>query len=310
MALTSSSQNLKMKTELLQHCNVCDGTTLEVVDAECNIARCQACGYIFDNPRPTLDELIDFYSRPSQYDSWLNEIFVRDRLWKRRLDCLRSTRKAGSLLDVGTGIGQFLALARNFYTSVSGTEVSSVAVQIAKEKYNLDLYQGTIETLRGQVFDNITLFHVLEHVSDPKSVLKTCHSLLSQGGILVVAVPNEVTSLRASLKRILARAGLRKQRQVGKFGLPRTSLEPHSVEVHLSHFTPKVLHRLLRATGFSILENTLDPYYVLTGRAKLQADIYYYTCLALLRTFRVNLYDTMLVIARKVDVLPDQMNGH
>lgn len=295
-----------MKTEFVQRCNVCDGTTLEVIDADCNITRCQVCGYIFDSPRPTLEELVNFYSRPSQYDSWLAETEARDRLWKRRLSKLQSTRKAGSLLDVGTGTGQFLALAREFYTSVSGTEVSTTALRIAKQKYNLDLCQGTIETLQDQVFDNITLFHVLEHVPDPKSVLKTCHSLLSPEGILVIGVPNEVTSLRASVKRMLARAGLRKQREVGQFGLPRISLEPDSVEVHLSHFTPKVLHHLLRTTDFCVIENTLDPYYTATGIAKLRADIYYYACLAFLKVFKVNLYETMLVIARKADPRPDQ----
>lgn len=298
-----------MKTEVLERCNVCDSTALEVVDADCNVVRCQDCGYIFDSPRPVGEELIAFYSRPTQYDSWLTELEGRDRLWKRRLSKLRSTRKPGSLLDVGTGIGQFLALARDTYTSVSGTEVSSVAVQIAREKYNLDLFQGTIEALQGRVFDNITLFHVLEHVPDPTSVLNTCHSLLSSGGILVIGVPNEVTSLRAFLKRILARLGLRKQRQVGQFGLPLISLGSHSVEVHLSHFTPKVLHRLLQTTGFSIVESTLDPYYIATGASQLRADIYYYCCLAVLRTFKVNVYDTMLVIARKVDPQPEGAVG-
>jgi len=299
-----------MKTELLQQCNVCDGTALEVIDADCNIARCKACGYIFDNPRPTMEELIGFYSRPTQYDSWLAELNPRNRLWKRRLSKLRSSRKSGSLLDIGTGIGQFLALAREFYSSVAGTEVSTVAVQRAKEKYNLDLCHGTIEALRGQIFDNITLFHVLEHVPDPTSVLKTCHSLLSQGGVLVIAVPNEVNSLRASVKRLLARTGLRKQRQVGEFGLPRISLEPHSVEVHLSHFTPPVLNRLLRATGFCIIEHSLDPYYVATGMAELEADFYYYVCLLFLRIFKINIYDTMLVIARKTNLPIGGANGH
>jgi hypothetical protein len=102
-----------MKTELLQQCNVCNSTVLEVVDPDCNIVRCQACGYIFDNPRPTTEELITFYSRPTQYDSWLIELDVRDRLWKRRLSKLHPTKKPGSLLDIGTGIGQFLDVARN-----------------------------------------------------------------------------------------------------------------------------------------------------------------------------------------------------
>jgi len=296
-----------MKTELLQRCGVCHSTMLDVVDADCNVARCQTCGYIFDNPRPTIEELINFYSRPTQYDSWLTELGTRDRLWKRRLSKLLSTKKSGSLLDVGTGIGQFLFWARNSYAEVYGTEVSSTAIQIAKEKYQLDLFQGTIEDLatRGKVFDNITIFHVLEHVPDPRSLLETCHRLLSAQGILVIAVPNEVASFRAFTRRLLMKTRVKKRHRLGKFGLPRISLDPDSDEVHLSHFTPKVLHRLLQTAGFSLIENTLDPYYVATGIAKLKADIYYYLCNALLRLFKVNAYDTMLLIARKRSIIPD-----
>jgi 2-polyprenyl-3-methyl-5-hydroxy-6-metoxy-1,4-benzoquinol methylase len=287
---------------------------LDVVDSDCNIARCHACGYIFDNPRPALEELIGFYSRPTQYDSWLRELGPRQRLWKRRLKELQSTRKMGSLLDVGAGIGQFLAVAREVYSEVHGTEVSSTATQIAKQKYDLDLLQGTIEDLdmRGKVFDNVALFHVLEHVPDPRSVLKTCHSLLSAQGILVIAVPNEVASLRASLRRMLVKAGVKRQGRVGNFGLPRTSVDKDSSEVHLSHFTPKVLRRLLQTAGFSIIRETLDPYYVATGIQKLRADIYYYCCLAFLQIFKMNIYDAMLVIARKETIKADSQlaDGH
>ena len=286
---------------MVQQCNVCEGTTLDAVDPECHIARCRDCGYIFDSPRPTLNELIGFYSRPGQYDAWLHEFEPRQRLWKRRLKALQSTRKSGSLLDVGTGIGQFLAAARDSYTEVYGTEVSSVAVKIAKQRYGLDLLEGTIDALdmRNKVFDNITLFHVLEHVPDPRSVLATCHSLLAENGILAIAVPNEVDSLRAALRRMFV-TGARREGRVGKFGLPRISFD--SPEIHLSHFTPDVLRRLLQAVGFSIIEETLDPYYASTGLSKLKNDIYYCSCLAFRKVFKLNVYDTMLLIARKKNI--------
>src|ERR1700680_2581531 len=211
-----------MKTELVKFCNVCDSNTLETVDPACNIARCSGCGYVFDNPRPTLEELVKFYSRPAQYDSWLEELPIRQKAWERRVGKMQSTKKSGSLLDVGTGIGQFLAVACNSYSKVYGTEVSSVAVQMAKEKYDLDLFQGTIEDInwRGRVFDNISLFHVFEHVHNPKSLLRICHSLLSPDGVLVIAVPNEVSSLRARARMWLMNAGLKERRGLGKFGLP------------------------------------------------------------------------------------------
>jgi len=297
-----------MKTEVLHRCGVCNGLLLDIVDEDCNVQRCRTCGYVFDNPRPTLQELIAFYSRPTQYDSWLHELDTRDRLWKRRLRKLKKTKKPGSLLDVGSGIGQFLSLARNFYTDVSGTEVSSTAIQIAKEKYNLDLFAGTLENpaLQGKVFDNITLFHVLEHVPNPRSLLDTCYRLLNAEGVLVIAVPNEVASLRAITRRVLTKAKVFKSRRLGMFGLPRITLDGNTHEVHLSHFTPGVLHRLLKATGFSVIQSTLDPYYVLTGWPRLKQDIYYNGCLALSYLFRVNLYDAILVIAKKNSVTDPQ----
>ena len=288
-----------METEFLQQCKLCDSDLLGLLDPDCNIAQCRTCGYVFDNPRPTLKALISFYSQPGKYDSWLEEIAPRTRLWKRRLKKLQSTRKPGSLLDVGTGIGQFLSLAKTSYREVYGTEVSATAIAIAKEKYGLDLFHGTIEELARQerTFDNITLFHVLEHVPDPRAMLETCHSLLAAGGCMVIAVPNEVISLRA-LKRWLF-GKLQKPQGTGILGLPRLTLDGSIHEIHLSHFTPSVLRRALQSTGFSVLVDTLDPYYVRTGLRRLKADFYYYACLLFRYLFGVNIYDAILIIARK-----------
>lgn len=294
-----------MKIERLSQCILCDSSRVELLDPECNIVRCANCGYIFDNPRPSLEELIGFYSRPAKYDSWLEELSGRDRMWNRRLRKLQPTRKPGSLLDVGTGIGQFLHLARPLYSSVHGTEVSTAAIGIAHEKYGLDVFRGTIHDLVAQqgYFDNITLFHVLEHVPDPREVLSACHSLLTEGGVLVIAVPNEVASLRGFVKRALTRMGLRKH-QPGKLGLPLISLDGSIGEVHLSHFTPRVLRYLLESTGFSVMNTTLDPYYVRrTSGSWLKADLYYFFCSAVLTLLRVNIFDAMLLIARKEPLL-------
>ncbi len=290
-----------MKTDFIDHCSLCASDQLEMIDSDCNITQCRHCGYIFDNPRPALEELVGFYSKPAKYDPWLQELSGRDRMWRRRLRKLKSARKEGSLLDVGTGIGQFLNLARQMYSSVYGTEVSTAAIAIAREKYGLEVFNGTLEGLARQrrSFDNITLFHVLEHVPDPRQVLSQCYSLLSDGGVLVIAVPNEVTSLRALVKRLLMKLGLRKSRH-GKLGLPLIRLDGSISEVHLSHFTPPVLRRLLESTGFSVIRSDLDPYYVRHSAASwLKADLYYWFCLLVLTMFRINIFDAMLLMARK-----------
>jgi SAM-dependent methyltransferase len=299
-----------MKTELLQQCNLCHSRVLEILDSECNITRCQDCGFIFDNPRPTLEELIAFYSQDKKYDSWLGELDARERIWKRRLRVLERYKKPGTLLDVGTGIGQFLDVARSSFTEVFGTEISTTAIQIAKERYGLTLFEGSIEDVAKQsrTFDNITLFHVLEHVPDPRAMLITCNALLVKGGMLVIAVPSEISSLRAFSKRALPKLVSKNRHKQGKLGLPLITLEPTTPEVHLSHFTPVVLDSLLRNVGFDIVKRTLDPYRLQGNWRRVKSELYYYCCLAFLRACQVNLYDTILVIARKRQAQRDDLS--
>ena len=123
--------------ETVAACNLCHSQTIRELDRDYNFCQCGACGYVFDSPRPTLDEIVAFYSQESKYDSWVDAAAARDALWKRRLEKLLPHRAEGNLLDVGTGIGQFLHHARPHFTDVQGTEVSASAVRVAQEKYGL-----------------------------------------------------------------------------------------------------------------------------------------------------------------------------
>ena len=290
-----------MNIETLSACPLCGGANIRTVDPASNICECAPCGYVFDNPRPTVEELVTFYSQPTKYDSWLAEEEARDRLWERRLQLLLRVLKPGPLLDVGAGIGQFLKVARPHFSSVSGTEVSESAIEIARKKYGLELLRGEIQAIDFGTaqFDNVTVFHVLEHVPNPRLVIEKCAQLLAPGGVLAIAVPNDILSLRTKAKRLLRSVGIRKFQKAGKLGLPRIVLDGSITEIHLSHFTPASLQRLVERCGFSIVSNTLDPYYVASGTAKLRHDGFYGCCRALRPILRANFYDTILVVARK-----------
>jgi SAM-dependent methyltransferase len=285
--------------ETVQSCKICGAELIESADPGWNLCQCVACGYMFDNPRPTLEELSEFYSKPNKYDSWIDELPARDALWRRRLNKLLPHRAAGNLLDVGAGIGQFLHHARPFFTDVYGTEVSESAVRIAKERYGFDIHRGALEQLDlpSAFFDNITLFHVLEHVPDPSRVIAICWRLLRAKGTLAIAVPNDVLAWTSWLKSMGRRCGLPAfQKFSPKFGLPKAG---SSREIHLSHFTPDVLRRLVESYPFEVLEESLDPYYVATG-AKRALDFSYYALhRALFSIYRTNRYDTIWMVARK-----------
>lgn len=287
--------------ETLSHCLLCDSEGIEAVDVEYNICRCRACGYVFDNPRPTLGALVRFYSRPGKYDSWLKEEAGRDRLWKRRLKKMLKYGERGKLLDVGTGTGQFLRVAEPFFDSVAGTEVSQSGVQVAKERYRVEITEGELEecNLPRNSFDVVTLFHVLEHVPDPRRTVEVCRKLLKTGGLLVVCVPNDLLAWTSRIKIAGRKLGLRPfERFSSKVGVSRAL---SSSEIHLSHFTPKVLRATLEQAGFAAMDESLDPYYAASGLWLVLHTAYHALHRLLFALSRANRYDTIWLAARKFD---------
>ncbi|MFA4842544.1 MAG: class I SAM-dependent methyltransferase [Candidatus Omnitrophota bacterium] len=286
-----------MEWEILDKCNLCGSGNIYYIDKKNYICRCRNCKYVFDNPRPTLKEIISFYSLDNKYNTWLDEEPQRDSLWKGRLELLIKYNRAGKLLDIGAGFGQFLFFAKEYF-NIEGTEISESAIRIAKEKYGIDVTRGELEDICWDCkFDVITMFHILEHVHNPKAVLMKSKKLLNSNGIMVIAVPNDINSLRAIIRRILARTNIKRFGCLGKLGIPRLSNKQD--EIHISHFTPSVLQCALESNGFTVLNNSLDRYYVAGGLSRITQDFFYVLCLAILKIFRINLYDTILIYARK-----------
>ena len=94
---------------------------------------------------------------------------------------------------------------------------------------------------------------MLEHVPSPSRTLNLCHQLLRPGGLLAIAVPND-DDARPWL--VDAKARLRMRGSPPRY----QALRPHS-EVHLSHFSSRVLIEALRVRGFVIERVTLDDQY-------------------------------------------------
>ena len=138
-------------------CDLCGGTRLAIVSSNAKVVECRACGYRFVAPRPSQAEIASSYSEPDFYDNWLEDEAGRKRMWSKRLDLLRRAGPAVRVLDIGAGIGSFLFLARErFGWKVTGTEVSTAAVRIARERYALDLLLGSADDLALSVWTTST----------------------------------------------------------------------------------------------------------------------------------------------------------
>jgi 2-polyprenyl-3-methyl-5-hydroxy-6-metoxy-1,4-benzoquinol methylase len=102
-----------------------------------------------------------------------------------------------SILDFGCGTGGFLLFARGVSSRVVGIEIES-RLQLRFQKEGLDVFSN-IDEVTGD-FDIITLFHVLEHVPDPVTLLKQLAEKLNKAGYLIVEVPNANDALLSLYK--------------------------------------------------------------------------------------------------------------
>lgn len=169
-------------------------------------------------------------------------------LFKQRI--IQTKSKNPQILDYGCGNGDFLKYLQDKKINVTGVEKSLSSQRICKQK-GLRVF-STVKDLPSTNYDAITLWHVLEHVSDPQKCIQALSEKLTTGGILVVAVPNIQSADSQFFKEEWA-----------ALDVPR----------HLWHFTPKGLVDILKTQGFDLFKKTpllLDAYYIslLSARRK------------------------------------------
>ena len=206
------------------------------------LVRCNHCGLMYLNPRPNPEGLAAYY--PQDYEahigtqkqrlSWLRRLDYEYGIHKRHRAITRYT-EIGHMLDVGCGSGAFLDGMRERGWSVAGIEPSARAATYARHELGLRIQNTPLEDaeLVPAAFDLVTMWNVLEHLSNPQESLRRLGAALRPGGLLAFAVPN-----LHSLDRILF-----KQYWAG-YDLPR----------HLYTFPFDVLEKMVRAAGFEVLD--------------------------------------------------------
>lgn len=284
-------------------CELCGAETIDSVDREHNICRCERCGFVFDSPRPNPADVSDFYSRKMRVEVSSALPSTKLRANAIRLNRILKYKKSGELLDIGAGIGDFLSIARSRFR-VFGTEVSDTGIEVARNLWGVFLKKGDPRLFCGQKFDVITLFHVLEHVHSPRQTILECHKLLKDDGVLILVVPNEITGIRPLMVRILKKFGVRPFTSYGQLGLPKLTLDGTLKEIHLSHFTESTLILLLHLNGFEVIENTLDPAYAAGGMQQLLYHVLYVVLSIVKRFTGMNFFIAMWITAKKRQLKP------
>jgi SAM-dependent methyltransferase len=145
----------------------------------------------------------------------------------------------GRLLDLGCGVGNFLAVARDSGFEVTGVELNPSAVRFARETYGLsEIFAVRPEEFRAanpdRTFDVVTCFEVLEHQDDPQGFLKVARESLASGGYIALSVPNRTRWQK---------------------GVETLDYAPN----HLTRWSPLALRNFLEMNGFEVLSMKQEP---------------------------------------------------
>ena len=166
-----------------------------------------------------------------------------ERGFQESLKILEGSGTRGSLLDIGCGRGKFLEMAQKRGWEIAGIEPGAEHALYAKEKLKISMIiNASLEEAQfpfGQ-FDVITLWDVIEHVENPKEVLKKLNAWLKPGGLILLATPNHKSLLNFLAKTAYALSG----------GMVKKPLTYFFVPEHILYFTPLSLRRLIKECGF------------------------------------------------------------
>ncbi len=237
----------------------------EVFDLCC----CRDCGFLFTQNFPVEGEIGKYYATPdyiSHSDTrqglvnfvyhWIRKYMLGH---KARLVVRESHRRQGSLLDIGTGTGYFPDIMRRRGWQVAAVEKNDKARAFAKRQFNLDVLPDTqLSAFKPASFDVITLWHVLEHLEHLNETWDDLNELLTDKGILIVAVPN-CSSFDAR----------HYQEYWAAYDVPR----------HLWHFTPDSIQRFGVKHGFILAAHypmPFDAFYVSMLSEKNMSRSFYF----------------------------------
>lgn len=205
---------------------------------EINICKCLSCSLIFaikENFPVSKETYKNYYKEGtgSRFNFGI-EYIVRAFRLIRAMKIFFIAPSAKSILDIGSGRGWMLYYLKKYfgYESAMGTQISAPAYEFSKEKLKLEIYNRDLLDIDFKFnFDVITLWHVLEHVSNPEAYLDKIHALLVNKGILVIEVPNFNSWTRR---------------------LTKNHWLAWNLKYHLTFFTISSLTRLLGKHGFKV----------------------------------------------------------
>lgn len=225
-----------------------------------DVMQCRACSQVFLHPLPSEDEIRALFAslyttgdgsvpELKEYYGFCfddvpdNPLVEQYELW---LDKIERVRAPGRVLDIGCGTGLFLSVARRRGWETFGIDESEEATDHARRHFGLDPWVGEFASFadRGERFDLVTGWDVIEHSRDPVGLLRIARKCLADDGIVSLSTPNQRSVLDLF-------AGFFYRMSGGRVVAP---LEKFYIEQHFLYFAPDTFRRCLELGGLRVVQ--------------------------------------------------------
>lgn len=194
----------KIPDDLLQPrpCPTCgsDDYAMELEKDHLQLVRCQKCDLVYTNPIFDEAHYKEIYQSETYQDivrqlgidshAYRTERFGMERVAIMRRYIPKSILQP-KYLDVGCSTGFVVEAAQNAGWDAAGIDLNPSAIKFGQER-GLNLAVEALEDIDVPpgTYDAVSLFDVIEHLTNPGPILEQSIRLLKPGGIVFLYVPN------------------------------------------------------------------------------------------------------------------------
>ncbi len=242
-------------------CLVCDNSLKKILSFPNgrSVFKCSSCKLRSLRPLPTEVEARKVYQQGNYFSEKLKDLH-KDltvdyqegspilQLFQKHVKNLFQLKKApAKLLEIGCARGVLLDLMRKAGYDVQGIELDVNASKYAEEKFKIKIHRDPIEkiVLEKSFFDLIVAFDVIEHILNPRNLIRKARQFLKKDGFLVLGTPTS-HSLINYVAEFLSRITF------DYYYYPCYRFYGRGIE-HLNIFDHNNLSQLLDQEGFDVI---------------------------------------------------------